>query len=158
MYVYMVVYHHPSIGLIGKTCHQKMQCVFSTLFVFTTKLMWISAYNESHLQADTQWKGNVIRETTLLINGFRPTCWPTCRPAVCFNDCRKGPHVGLSRFSLSNVLDKFIVNYRVVIWYGSLGRLVPQYQSLKHIVTWQQVNQYRDDLQTSSLWYQLMSH
>ena len=35
---------------------------------------------------------------------------------------------------------------------------IPRHQPLKHIVTWQQVNQCRDDLQTSSLWYQLMSH
>ena len=30
----------------------------------------------------------------------------------CFNDCAMGPYVGLSSFSLSNVLGKFIVNYR----------------------------------------------
>ena len=32
---------------------------------------------------------------------------------------------------------------------------IPRHQPLKHIVAWQQVNQCRDDLQTSSLWYQL---
>ena len=40
----------------------------------------------------------------------------------------------------------------------SLGRAIPRHQPLKHIVAWQQVNQCRDDLQTSSLWYQLMYH
>ena len=64
-----------------------------------------------------------------------------------------------SSFSLSNVLGKFIVNYRGLLWgYISLGRAIPRHHPLKHIVDWQQVNQCRDDLQTSSLWYQLMSH
>ena len=35
---------------------------------------------------------------------------------------------------------------------------MPRHPPLKHIVAWQQANQYRDDLQTSSLWYQLMPH
>ena len=42
--------------------------------------------------------------------------------------------------------------------YISLGWAIPRHQPLKHIVAWQQVNQCRNDLQTSSLWYQLMSH
>ena len=57
------------------------------------------------------------------------------------------------------LLGKFIVNYRRLLeGYVSLGRVVPRHQPLKHVVAWQQVNQYKDDLQTSSLWYQLMSH
>ena len=44
------------------------------------------------------------------------------------------------------------------VCYMSLGRAIPRHQPLKHIVAWQQVNQCRDDRQTSSLWYQLMSH
>ena len=75
--------------------------------------MWIPACNEANLQADTQWKRKGIKETTLLINGFKPktTKSSSCRPDVCFNDCGMGPHVGLSSFSLSNVLGKSIVNY-----------------------------------------------
>ena len=145
----------------NKSTHQEMQCVFSSLFRPITKLMWIPACNETNLQADTQWKGKGIRETTLLINGFKlkTTKSSSCRPAVCFNDCGMGPDVGLSSFSLSNVLSKFIVNYRGLLQgYISLGRAIPRHQPLKHIVAWQQVNQCRDDLQTSSLWYQLMSH
>ena len=94
-----------------------MQCVFSSLFRPITKLMWIPACNETNLQADTQWKGKGNRATTLLINGFKPktTKSSSCRPAVCFNDCGMGPDVGLSSFSLSNVLDKFIVNYRGIL-------------------------------------------
>ena len=42
--------------------------------------------------------------------------------------------------------------------YVSLGRITPRHWPLKHIVVWQQVNQYRDVLQTLGLWYQLMSH
>ena len=78
-----------------------MQCVFSSLFRPITKLMWIPACNETNLQADTQWKGKGIRETTLLINGFKlkTTNSSSCRPAVCFNDCGMGPDVGLSSFS-----------------------------------------------------------
>ena len=55
----------------NKSTHQGMQCVFSSLFRPITKLMWIPACNETNLQADTQWKGKGIRETTLLINGFK---------------------------------------------------------------------------------------
>ena len=113
----MVAYHHPGTGLVEekkKSPDQGMQCVFSSLFRPITKLMWILACNESNLQADTKWKGKGIRETTLLINGFKPKTAKSssCRPAVCFNDCGTGPDVGLSSFSLSNVLDKFIVNYK----------------------------------------------
>ena len=36
----------------------------------------------------------------------------SCRPALCFNDCGKDPCVGLSSFSLSNVLGQLIVNYK----------------------------------------------
>ena len=59
-------------------------------------------------------KRKVIRETTLLINGFNPktTKSSSFRQAVCFNDFAKGPYVGLSSFSLSKVLGKLIVNYR----------------------------------------------
>ena len=94
-----------------------MQCVFSSLFRPITKLMWIPACNETNLQADTQWKRTGITETTLLINGFKPktTQSSSCRSAVCFNDCGMGPYVGLSSFSLSNVLGKFIVNYRGIL-------------------------------------------
>ena len=94
-----------------------MQYVFSSLFRPITKLMWIPACNETNLQADTQWKGKGIRETTLLINVFKlkTTKSSSCRPAVCFNDCGLGPDVGLSNFSLSNVLGKFIVNYRGIL-------------------------------------------
>ena len=69
-----------------------MQCVFSSLFRPITKLMWIPACNETNLQADTQWKGKGIRETTLLINGFKlkMTKSSSCWPAVCFNDCGMG--------------------------------------------------------------------
>ena len=137
-----------------------MQCVFSSPFRPITKLMWIPVYNETNLQADTQWKGKGIRETNLLINGFEPTTTKSssCRPAVCFNDCGMDPNVGLSSFSLSNVFGKFIVNYRGVLYgYASLGRVTPRHQPLKLIVAWQQVNQCRDDLQPSSLWYPLMS-
>ena len=44
---------------------------------------------------DTQWKGKGVRETTLLINGFKPktTKSSSCRPAVWFNDCGMGPRV-----------------------------------------------------------------
>ena len=68
-----------------------------------------------NLQTDTHWKGKGIRETTLLINGFKPktTKSSSCRPVVCFNDCGMGRYVGLSSFSLSNVLSKFTVNYKV---------------------------------------------
>ena len=85
----------------NKSTHQGMQCVFSSLFRPITKLMWIPACNETNLQADTPWKGKDIRETTLLINGFKlkTTKSSSCRPAVCFNDCGMGPDVGLSRFS-----------------------------------------------------------
>ena len=81
-----------------------MQCVFSSLFRPITKLMWIPACNETNLQADTQWKGKGIRETTWLINGFRlkTTKSSSCRPAVCFNDCGMGPDVGLS-FSVNSL-------------------------------------------------------
>ena len=50
----------------------------------------------------------------LLINGFKlkTTKSSSCRPAVCFDDCGMGSDVGLSSLSLSNVLGKFIVNYR----------------------------------------------
>ena len=129
-----------------------MKCVFSSLFRPITKLMWIPACNETNLQADTQWKGKGIRETNLLINGFKlkTTKSSSCRSAVCFNDCGMGPDVGLSSFSLSNVLGKFIVNYRGLLQgYISLGRAIPRHQPLNHIVAWQQVNQCRDDLQTS---------
>ena len=51
----------------------------------------------------------------------------------CFNDCGKGPCVGLSSFSLSNVLSKWVV---------------PWHQPLKHILAWQMLNQYRDALRT----------
>ena len=80
-----------------------MQCVFSSLFRPITKLMWIPACNETNLQADTQWKGKGIRETTLLINGFKPKTTKSsfCRPAGCFNDCGMGPYVGLSSSSSS---------------------------------------------------------
>ena len=44
-----------------------------------------------------------------------------------------------------------------VILSNELG-VVPWHQPLKHIVAWQQVNQYRDDLKNSSLWYQVISH
>ena len=157
-YVYMVAYHHPGIGSVDKTSRLTrpgMQCVFSRLFTPITKLMWIPASNETNLQADTQWKGKGIRETTLLINGFKPktTKSSSCRPTVCFIDCGMGPYVGLSSFSLPNVLGKFIVNYRgLLLGYVSLGRAIPRHQPLKHIVAWQQVNQCRDDLQTSSFW------
>ena len=126
-----------------------MQCVISSLFRPITKLMWILVCNETNLQAYTQWKGKGIRET-LLINGFKlkTTKSSSCRPAVCFNDCGMGPDVCLSSFSLSNVLGKFIVNYRgLLLGYISLGRAIPRHQPLKHIVAWQQVNQCRDDLQ-----------
>ena len=60
--------------------------------------------------------------------------------------------MGLSCFSLPNVLGNLILNYRGLLQgYVSLGRVVPRHQPLKHIVAWQQVNQYKDDLQTSSL-------
>ena len=148
------------VSLQNQSTHQGMQCVFSSLFRPITKLMWIPACNETDLQADTQWKGKGIRETTLLINDFKlkTTKSSSCRPVVCFNDCGMGPDVGLSSLSLSNVLGKFIVNYRGLLkGYISLSRAIPRHQPLKHIVAWQQVNQCRDDLQTSSLWYQLMS-
>ena len=76
----------------NKSTHQGMQCVFSSLFRPITKLMWIPACNETYLQADTQRKGKGIRETTLLINGFKlkTTKSSSCRPAVCFNDCGMG--------------------------------------------------------------------
>ena len=64
----------------------------------------------------------------------------SCRPALCFNDCGKDPCVGLSSFSLSNVLGKLIVNYKGFV---NLGRITPRHWPLKHIVVWQQVNQYR---------------
>ena len=38
----------------------------------------------------------------------------------------------------------------------SFGRVVPLHQALSHIDACKQLNQYWDDLQTSSLWYQLM--
>ena len=59
--------------------------------------------------------------------------------------------MGLSSFSLSNVLSKLVVHYSGMLYRGyvSLGRVVPIYQSLKYTLAWQQVNQYRDDLQTS---------
>ena len=56
----------------NKSTHQGMQCVFSSLFRPIIKLMWIPACNETNLQANTQWKGKGIRETTLLINSFKP--------------------------------------------------------------------------------------
>ena len=85
----------------NKSTHQGIQRVFSSLFRPMTKLMWIPACSETNLQADTQWKGKGIRETTLLINGFKlkATKSSSCRPAVCFNDCGMGPDVGLSSFS-----------------------------------------------------------
>ena len=41
-------------------------------------------------------------ETIELVNGFKPkmTRSSSCRPAICFNDCRKGPYVGLPSFSI----------------------------------------------------------
>ena len=130
-YVYMVAYHHPGIGLVDKTSRLTRECsVFSSLFRPITKLMWIPACNETNLQADTQRKGKGIWETTLLINGFKlkTTKSSSCRPAVCFNDCGMGPDVGLSSFSLSNVLGKFIVNYRGLLS-GYRGILVSIGQS-----------------------------
>ena len=69
----------------NKSTHQGMQCVFSSLFRPITKLMWIPACNETNPQADTQWKGKGIRETTLLINGckLKTTKSSSCRPAAC---------------------------------------------------------------------------
>ena len=55
----------------NKSTHQGVQCVFSSLIRPITKLMWIPACNETNLQADIHWKGKGIRETTLLINGFK---------------------------------------------------------------------------------------
>ena len=53
----------------------------------------------------------------------------------------------------------WVVNYRgLLLGYINLGSAIPRHKPLKHIVAWQLVNQCRDDLQTSSLWYQLMSH
>ena len=127
----------------NNSTHLGMQCVFSSLFRPITKLMLIPACNETNLQADTQWKGKGIRETTLAINGFKlkTTKSSSCWPAVCFNDCGMGPYMGLLSFSLSSVLGKFIVNYRGLLWgYISLGRAIPRHQPLKHIVAWQQVN------------------
>ena len=82
----MFAYHNPGIGLVDKTSRLTRECsVFSSLFRPITKLMWIPACNETNLQADTQWKGKGIRETTLLINGFKlkTTKLSSCRPAVC---------------------------------------------------------------------------
>ena len=95
----------------NKSTHQGMQCVFSSLFRPITKLMWIPACNETNLQADSQWKGKGIRETTLLINGFKPKTAKSssCRPAVCFNDCGMGPHVGSWSFSLFSVNSLWII-------------------------------------------------
>ena len=116
----------------NKSTHQGMQCVFSSLFRPITKLMWIPACNETNLQTDTQWKWKGIRETTLLINGFKlkTTKSSSCRPAVCFNDCGMGPDVGLSSFSLSNVLGKFIFLKLTIFWVtGRLGPFDPPFST-----------------------------
>ena len=61
-------------------------------------------------------------------------CWrrlsrsSSCRPAVCFNDCAMGPYVGLSSFSLSNVLGKFIVNYGTNNCWFPLARKWPTWK------------------------------
>ena len=47
---------------------------------------------------------------------------------------------------------------RSIISLSSDFGLPANFEDWKHIVAWQQVNQCRDDRQTSSLWYQLMSH
>ena len=113
--VYMVAYHHPCIGLVDKTSRvTRKSSVFSAVCLGPlTKLMWIPACNQINLQADTQWKGKVIRETTFLINGFKPktTKSPSCWPDVWFNDRGKCPYVCLSNFALSTVLGKLLVNY-----------------------------------------------
>ena len=78
-----------------------MQFVFSSLFEPTTKLMWIPTCDESNLQSDTQWKRKVTRETTMLVNGFKPKVInsSSCRPAVCFNEWLWiGPSCGFTGF------------------------------------------------------------
>ena len=79
-----------------------MQCVFSSLFRPITKLMWIPACNETILQADRYSMKRKGRQRDNFVNQwlhwsrFKPktTESSSCRPAVCFNYCGMGPHVG----------------------------------------------------------------
>ena len=68
-----------------------MQCILSSLLRSIIKWIWIPAYNETNLWANTHWKVNFIRETTWLTNGLKPkmTKASSSWQAFCFNDCGK---------------------------------------------------------------------
>ena len=107
----MVAYHHPGIGLVDKTSRFPRECsVFSAVclgpwqnyceFLLVMRPTYRSILNEKERASERQLCWSMA------------SCWKrlsrssSCRPAVCFNDCAMGPYVGLSSFSLSNVLGK----------------------------------------------------